>query len=120
MAEKVLEKTEKSSQEQSKPWEFKPGQSGNPAGKPKGAVGGRTKALLKLDEIMGKCENLKILGEEFQKAFEAKPLSFFKNYVMPLLPKETTLTGNGIQINITTPEAESKAEANNRLQEQLN
>lgn len=121
MAVKTINKeTDKSSQNQSKPWEFKPGQSGNPAGKPKGSIGGRARALLMLDEIMAKAGNLKLLGEEFQKAFKAKPLSFFKTYVMPLLPKETKLTGDGIQINITHKQAESKKVANNRLLEQLN
>jgi len=37
------ENTEKTDKNQSKPWLFKPGQSGNPAGKPKGLKSFTTK-----------------------------------------------------------------------------
>jgi len=68
---------------------FKPGQSGNPAGKPKGVVSGRLKALGALDRLMGKEENIEILETALEEAFRKKPVWFFANIVMPLLPKET-------------------------------
>jgi len=68
---------------------FKPGQSGNPAGKVKGTVGGRLKALGALDRMMGKEENIALLETALEEAFKKKPVWFFVNIVMPLLPKET-------------------------------
>ena len=68
---------------------FKPGQSGNPAGKAKGVVSGRLKALGALDRLMGKEENIEILETALEEAFRKKPVWFFANIVMPLLPKET-------------------------------
>lgn len=38
---------------------FKPGHSGNPAGKPKGAVSGRSRALAEVDRILGDEANVK-------------------------------------------------------------
>jgi hypothetical protein len=68
---------------------FKPGQSGNPAGKAKGTVGGRMKALGALDRMMGKEENVALLETALEETFRKKPVWFFVNIVMPLLPKET-------------------------------
>ncbi len=68
---------------------FKPGQSGNPAGKVKGTVGGRMKALGALDRMMGKEENIALLETALEETFRKKPVWFFVNIVMPLLPKET-------------------------------
>ena len=68
---------------------FKPGQSGNPGGKVKGTVGGRMKALGALDRMMGKEENIALLETALEETFRKKPVWFFVNIVMPLLPKET-------------------------------
>ena len=68
---------------------FKPGQSGNPAGKVRGTVGGRLKALGALDRMMGKEENIALLETALEESFKKKPVWFFVNIVMPLLPKET-------------------------------
>jgi hypothetical protein len=68
---------------------FKPGQSGNPAGKAKGTVSGRLKALGALDRMMGKEENIALLETALEESFKKKPVWFFVNIVMPLLPKET-------------------------------
>lgn len=68
---------------------FKPGQSGNPKGKPKGLQGGRMQALGILDRMMAKEENLAMLESALEEAFRKKPVWFFTNIVMPLLPKET-------------------------------
>ncbi len=68
---------------------FEPGQSGNPAGRPKGIPSGRMKALGALDRITAKEANVKIMEMALEKALKEKPLWFFTNIVMPLLPRET-------------------------------
>ncbi|MDD4020066.1 MAG: DUF5681 domain-containing protein [Kiritimatiellae bacterium] len=68
---------------------FQPGTSGNPAGKPKGLVSGRSKALGALDRIVGRDENIEILEAALEGALRKRPLWFFVNIVMPLLPKES-------------------------------
>lgn len=68
---------------------FRPGASGNPAGRPKGLVSGRSKALGALDRIVGREENIRILEEALDAALRKRPLWFFTNIVMPLLPKES-------------------------------
>ncbi len=68
---------------------FVKGKSGNPAGRPKGSLGGRARAIIELDRILGRNENAKLLADELEKEFQADPVRFFKNVVMPLLPKES-------------------------------
>ena len=68
---------------------FQPGTSGNPAGKPKGLVSGRSKALGALDRIVARDENIEILEAALEGALRKRPLWFFVNIVMPLLPKES-------------------------------
>lgn len=67
---------------------FRPGLSGNPAGRPKGSVSGRTKALTALDHLMGEDESLELIRRALEDALRNKPLWFFVNIIMPLLPKE--------------------------------
>ena len=68
---------------------FKPGQSGNPKGKPKGTQGGRMQALGALDRIIAKEDNLRRIEDALEEALQKRPLWFFTNIIMPLLPKET-------------------------------
>jgi len=68
---------------------FKPGQSGNPKGKPKGVQGGRMQALGMLDRMLAKEENLALLEASLEETFRKRPVWFFTNIVMPLLPKES-------------------------------
>jgi hypothetical protein len=74
--------------ERSESGRFQPGTSGNPAGKRKGAGSGRSKALGALDRIVGSEENLAVLEAALEEALRKKPLWFFVNVIMPLLPKE--------------------------------
>ena len=74
-----------------KPWLFKPGNVANPVGGRKRPIGGRTAALLVLDQIIGKRKNKVVLGEAIQEAFTKDPLGFFKSVIMPLIPKEAKL-----------------------------
>ena len=71
---------------------FKPGQSGNPAGRPKGTKTGRVHALGELDSLLSEEETLETLRDGFQKALERDPVWFFRRIIMPLLPKEATLS----------------------------
>lgn len=74
--------------ERSEAGRFQPGASGNPAGKPKGAVSGRAKALGALDRIVGSEENMATLEAALEEALRKRPLWFFTNIIMPLLPRE--------------------------------
>lgn len=69
--------------------QFQKGQSGNPAGRPKGILTGRAKALYALDQVVSREENLGLIEEALETTLREKPLWFFVNIVMPLLPKET-------------------------------
>ena len=70
---------------------FQPGQSGNPAGRPKGSYGGRIKALAALDKMLGRKKSQDALVKALQLEFDKDPVRFFKTIVMPLLPKESKL-----------------------------
>lgn len=80
-----------SSKQLSKPWQFQPGQSGNPEGRPKDSFTGRHQALIVLDKVMAEAKNKKKLEEKFQQAFDSNPLAFFRTYIMPLLPRNINL-----------------------------
>ena len=76
---------------------FASGKSGNPTGRPKGAVGGRARALVELDKMLGQKENAELLAEKLEADFREDPVRFFKTVVMPLLPKESKVdVGGGI------------------------
>lgn len=67
--------------------QFKPG---NPGGPGRG-LSGRRKTLDVLDNLLSKAGNQKKLEKAFQEAFDKDPLTFWKTYVMPVLPKEIEL-----------------------------
>jgi hypothetical protein len=71
--------------------QFQPGQSGNPAGRPKGQQSGRMQALGELDTLLKDSGVQETLREGLKKALERDPVWFFRRIVMPLLPKESTL-----------------------------
>jgi hypothetical protein len=75
--------------ERSEAGRFQPGTSGNPAGKRKGAGSGRSKALGALDRIVGSEDNIAVLEAALEEALRRRPLWFFVNIIMPLLPKES-------------------------------
>ena len=68
---------------------FEKGVSGNPAGRPKGLLTGRAKALHALDQVVAKDENIGFIEAALEKTLKEKPMWFFVNIIMPLLPKET-------------------------------
>jgi hypothetical protein len=59
-------------------------------GRPKG---GRRVALDLLDNMLADAGNQEIFKSAIQREFEAKPLEFFRTYVMPLMPKNIEVTG---------------------------
>ena len=78
------------SEQTDRPWLFKPGQSGNKAGRPPGA-GGRQRALQILDEVGNREDNAQLLSAAFDAAFKKNPLQFFLKVMAPLLPREALL-----------------------------
>ena len=68
---------------------FEKGVSGNPVGRPKGLLTGRAKALYALDQVVAKDENIELIEAALEKTLKEKPMWFFINVIMPLLPKET-------------------------------
>ena len=50
---------------------------------------GRTRAVAVLDNMLAMQRNQAALHESLQKKFDADPAAFFKEWVMPLLPKES-------------------------------
>ena len=70
---------------------FQPGQSGNPAGRPKGTRSGRSQALSVIDALLKDAGNQDILREGLQKRLAKDPVWFFRRIIMPLLPKESSL-----------------------------
>ena len=72
--------------------QFQPGQSGNPEGKPKGAVSGRTQLVKALDRLLQDEGNQQALLNGLEASLQKDPVWFFRRIVMPLLPKEATLS----------------------------
>ena len=70
---------------------FEVGNSGNPAGRPKGSYGGRIQALAGLDKLLAKKKNQRALIGALEAELQANPVRFFKTVIMPLLPRETKL-----------------------------
>ena len=68
---------------------FEKGVSGNPVGRPKGLLTGRARALYALDQVVSRDENVALIEETLDKTLREKPMWFFVNIIMPLLPKET-------------------------------
>jgi len=62
-----------------------------PACRPKGALGGRALALKTLDVMLGKERNQENLMNALQANFDADPVRFFKQIVMPLLPQDVKI-----------------------------
>jgi len=71
--------------------QFQPGQSGNPAGKPKGAVSGRTQLVKALDQMLQSDANQQALLDGLQASLTKDPVSFFRTIIMPMLPKEASV-----------------------------
>lgn len=71
--------------------QFQPGQSGNPAGKPKGAVSGRSQIVKAVDQMLQSDDNQQALLDGLQASLTKDPVSFFRTIIMPMLPKEASV-----------------------------
>ncbi len=95
---------------------FKPGISGNPHGRPKGSYGGRTQALALIDQLLSKKHNQKELLDDLEAEFHAGPAKFFRNTIVPLLPRTARdapppdALDDWLPLNRTLPSAEKPAE----------
>ena len=70
---------------------FQPGNTLNPAGRPKGSIGGRAHALMILDSVMAEEHNKAKLRAAIQAEFDKEPMRFFRQIIMPLLPQDVRL-----------------------------
>ncbi len=68
---------------------FQPGISGNTRGRPSGSVGGRAQSLATLDRMLNKEDNQQALFDALEMEFRADPVRFFRNTVVPLIPRTT-------------------------------
>ena len=70
---------------------FVPGQSGNPAGRPKGTSSGRMAALAELDQLLNEVDARAALRNGLRAELLRDPAAFFLRFVVPLLPKQAAL-----------------------------
>ena len=75
------------------PW--KPGESGNPAGKPKGTVSPRTRAVQILESVLAQPDVQEAIRVGLHDYFLKKPVQAFRRLVMPLLPRTLKLDSDG-------------------------
>ncbi len=66
---------------------FQPGISGNTRGRPCGSLGGRAQALAALDRMLSKECNQQAIIDALEKELQADPARFFRNTVVPLIPR---------------------------------
>ncbi len=71
--------------------QFQSGHNSPGPGRPRGSVSGRARALQLLDTIMAEEENLERLRVAMQASLEANPMRFFRQIIMPLIPKDVVL-----------------------------
>ena len=72
---------------------FVVGQSGNGRGRPKGCKSGRAQLVAVIDRICKRSKNLAYLDRKYSKILRDDPEKFFKEFVLPLLPKEARAMG---------------------------
>lgn len=70
---------------------FKPGNPGGPAGR----KCGRSRALAVLDEMLSDEKNLDALEAALRECFHKNPVRFFRQFIMPLLPRDGRLEVTG-------------------------
>ena len=66
---------------------FQPGISGNPRGRPRGSLSGRAQVLAVLDRILSQECNQQVIFDALEKELPADPSRFFRNTVVPLIPR---------------------------------
>ena len=91
------------------PW--KPGESGNPAGKPKGTVSPRTRAVQILESVLAQPDVQEAIRVGIHDYFLKKPVQAFRRLVMPLLPRQLKLDVEGPAVIVWKSLLEIHAEA---------
>jgi len=71
-----------------KDYDFKSGQSGNLAGRPKGSVGGRALLLARFDKFLAEKTTAVKIEHAWKRSLNADAAKFWREEVVPLLPKE--------------------------------
>ncbi|MCW4050389.1 MAG: hypothetical protein NWE89_11715 [Candidatus Bathyarchaeota archaeon] len=73
---------------------------------PMARVSGRTRAVMLLEDLLGKRNNLLALDKALQAEFDADAAKFFRVYVMPFIPREAKLevSRHPIEIHLVVPE----------------
>ena len=66
---------------------FQPGISGNTHGRPRGSVSGRAQVLAALDRMLSNECNQQASIDALEKELRAEPARFFRNTVVPLIPR---------------------------------
>ena len=74
---------------------FLPGQSGNPAGRGRGAKGGRSRALMTLDKMLAKHANQIALSRALEVELRKEPVRFFRT----IMPTSTNGLASGVLWN---------------------
>ena len=85
---KPIQKREETDPNRGPDGKFLPGNCASP-GRPPGIKSGRGQALDVLDRLLTEEGNKEKLRNALQELFDISPGLFFKDYVMPLLPKES-------------------------------
>ena len=76
--------------------QYQPGHRNPGPGRPKGSVSGRARALQVLDELLSQDDNQEQLRAALDSLFKRDPVRFFRNIVMPLLPRHAVMTMESI------------------------
>lgn len=78
---------------------FQPGQSGNPAGRPKGITTGRTQAVALLDDVLKEPDVRRVMREKLRAYILDDPVRAFRKLVIPLLPREARMeVGDSVRV----------------------
>jgi hypothetical protein len=77
---------------------FKPGQSGNPNGRPSGSTSAITKAKTIICDVF--LENEAKFKEQLSKACRINPMMYYLKFMLPFMPKNIELSGElGLDVN---------------------
>ena len=64
------------------------------SGRKKGAVGGRTKCVQLLDDMLLEAGNQKKFSKDLQQLFDKSPVDFVYKYGYPLMPKDININAD--------------------------
>lgn len=70
---------------------FQPGQSGNPSGRPKGAVSPFTKAKTIIAKVFE--ENEELFLKKMRNKCKEDPIAFYQEFMVAFMPKDINISG---------------------------